>query len=97
MAIKTKVEVQGADPPSEDVVVSVIRCVEGEMTVGEVFNVATLAGGGESEVSLRVTRIWRYGRLVDLVDPPHSARVELMGCGVGSVSGFSHLIASREE
>ncbi|MEU9111849.1 hypothetical protein AB0D04_08675 [Streptomyces sp. NPDC048483] len=59
----------------------VVRCVGGTVRPGETFTVARSPAGDDTPVHLTLTRINRYGHQVALVDPPHSALVDLSGAG----------------
>lgn len=60
--------------------VCIARCLSGAVGVGDAVRVV----GPESEDisgvgALIITGLWRYERSVDLVDPPHIAKVKIGG------------------
>jgi ribosomal protein S28E/S33 len=70
-----------------------VRCLEGPVRVGVVFTTLELSGGTRREVSLRVSRITRYGKPAEFFDPPHSALMELSGAEAGLLAVDSVLAA----
>jgi hypothetical protein len=91
MASSARIRVEHTEEATADRAVCVVRCLEGAVSPGDVFDAATSTGGEDTRVSLRVGRIWRYDRPVDLLDPPHSAKVELTGQGTLSLPDVTHL------
>lgn len=73
----------------------IVRCLSGivrpEITFSRVVD-KTL--GTEIDVSIRVLRIIRYGKEVDIVDPPHSAKLDLAIATPMNLSAGSKLIGS---
>ncbi|MGW0699566.1 hypothetical protein ACWD0A_09575 [Streptomyces sp. NPDC002867] len=67
------------EPVDARTAVCVVRCVGGVIRPGQVYD------GGR----LRLEAIDRYGRGVDLVDPPHSAKVRFSGDGVARLRARS--------
>jgi hypothetical protein len=57
----------------------VIRCTFGTIQPGARVAIAKSNGIREDHPSASVLKIWRYGREVDLLDPPHGAIIELEG------------------
>ncbi|MFI1397565.1 hypothetical protein [Streptomyces sp. NPDC020681] len=51
----------------------------GVVRVGQMFTCERPSPSTAADVRLSLDRIERYGRDVDFVDPPHSARVHLSG------------------
>ncbi|MFJ5304862.1 hypothetical protein [Streptomyces sp. NPDC088350] len=91
MSSNARISIEGIEEAAVDRALCVVRCVEGVVSPGDMFDTATSADGANGRVALLVTRIWRYGRPVELLDPPHSAKVELAGEGTLSLSGVTHL------
>lgn len=60
----------------------VVRCTAGSVRPGTVFDTAASPGGAGTPVAVRVTALLRYGRAADLLDPPHSALLDLDGTGL---------------
>lgn len=65
-------QIHTVEPVDERTAVCVVRCVGGVARPGQ----------GYDEGRLRLEAIDRYGRDVDLVDPPHGAKVRFSGDGV---------------
>ncbi|MFC5031269.1 hypothetical protein C8250_039390 [Streptomyces sp. So13.3] len=91
MANRARISVEDTEEATVDRAVCIVRCLEGVVSPGDMFDVATSTGGEDARVALYVTRIWRYGRPIDLLGPPHSAKVELTGQGTLSLPGVTHL------
>ncbi|MGA5323728.1 hypothetical protein ACPCIU_25230 [Streptomyces seoulensis] len=71
MESAARLQVHSVEQESPSVAVCVVRCVGGVARVGQEF-----AG------AVTLDRIVRYGREVEVLDPPHSAKVRLSGAGV---------------
>lgn len=90
LAIESVVEL------GEQGVACVVRCVSGEVRVGDSASLdltgasSDSIAGGEN-ISLRVQRILRYEREVELLDAPHAAKVELVGTRASRVEHATHL------
>jgi hypothetical protein len=97
MAVRARISLEHVEDVVADTATCIVRCLEGTVSVGDVFNVATSANGAAVTVSMRVVRIWRYGRVADLLDPPHTAKLELASQDVGLLPGLSLLAVSRSE
>lgn len=59
-----------------------MRCSEGSVSPGTVFDTATSPDGADTPVVVRVAALRRYGRAADLLDPPHSAILDIDGAGL---------------
>jgi len=88
-------EVVCVEDLTESTVVCVVRYVAGTVNVRDLFEAARSEDSVDRAVSLRVSRMWRYQREVDIVDPPHTAKVEFGGADVDAVPGSTHLLAYR--
>ena len=80
-----RVSVERVEQAAADSVVCGVRCLAGTVSPGDVFDRLTQHDGKDQHIGLRVIRIWRYGRTVDLIDPPHTALIEVAGLGIESV------------
>jgi hypothetical protein len=85
---KVTVYVDTVESVADEQAVCLVRALEGATTIGHVFTAIVHKGGASVPVAIRVDRIWRYGREVDIVDSPHTARLELGG------SGLTNLLSS---
>ncbi|ANN18246.1 hypothetical protein SD37_23120 [Amycolatopsis orientalis] len=85
-----RVSVESAEPALAGTVVCVVRCLGGPVSVGDVFELATLEHDADAPIDLRVTSIQRYDHAVDSLEPPHTAKLELKG------QGMSLLARARE-
>ncbi|MFE1951974.1 hypothetical protein ACFW9D_16060 [Streptomyces sp. NPDC059524] len=75
VSVEAEAESESEAEGDEDEVVCVVWCVGGVVRVGDVFAVDGVVG----EARWAVSRIDRYGRPVEMFDPPHGARVILVG------------------
>lgn len=66
-------------PPGKTV--CVVRCLGGPVPVGDFLSTAIFEDGASTRVDLRIVRILRYERPVELLDSPHGAKLELAGAG----------------
>ena len=73
--------------------VCLVRCIGGVVHTGQVFLLRDADGGPTPESGVTLTRIERYGRSVDVLDPPHTARLTLTGRGVPAL-GRGSVISS---
>ncbi|MFC9256302.1 hypothetical protein [Amycolatopsis thailandensis] len=73
--------VESAEQASEEKAVCVVRCLGHQVSVGDVLSTAIFEDGTSMKVDLRIVAILRYERPVGLLDPPHSAKLELAGTG----------------
>jgi hypothetical protein len=62
---------------TDDRIRCVVRCLEGTLTGGETLDTAVMADGSRVPVDLTVEGMERYGRPVDLLDPPHGAMLRV--------------------
>lgn len=91
MTAGIRVGIETVDQLSGQVAVCIVRCLSGSVSTGDIFDIAIAEDGIQNFVELRVITIWRYGRTVDLIDPPHSAKLELAGADVGSIGSVREL------
>jgi hypothetical protein len=96
MAADVRIGIESVEQAFGGVAVCVVRCLEGPVSAGDLFDTAVLADGAEAPVELRVTAIWRYGRIADLLDPPHGAKLELAGDDAGSLASARELRGARQ-
>ncbi|MET9259496.1 hypothetical protein [Amycolatopsis sp. NPDC004079] len=82
MADKVSVYVQEVESVAAEHAVCVVRALEGTTSIGQVFNAFVDSTGDRASVSIRVDKIWRYGRETDILDPAHTARLEVSGSGL---------------
>ena len=93
MVTEARIGIESVERISDDSVLCVVRCLAGSVSPGDVFRNAVLDDGAVTAIDLRVDQIWRYGRMVDLLDPPHAAKIELSG----AVSYFDDVKELRGE
>lgn len=72
----------------------VVRCISGVARLGQVFTPAPGGHDAPAGLHLTLTRIERYRNDVEFFDPPHTARVELSGGSVASLSRGSIIQSS---
>lgn len=85
ITVGTRVGIERVVQTSGVAGVCVVRCLAGPVSVGDLFDTAILMDATQVPVRLRIRRMWRYGRVVDLLDPPHGATLELTGSKVESL------------
>ncbi|EME55669.1 hypothetical protein H074_25095 [Amycolatopsis decaplanina DSM 44594] len=73
--------VESVEQVSQEKAVCVVRCLGDQVSVGDVLSTAIFEDGTSTKVDLRVVTILRYERPVELLDSPHSAKLELAGAG----------------
>jgi hypothetical protein len=94
MAVSTRVVIERLENATGSRATCIMRCLEGSVSPGSSFDTATSPGGIASPATVRVAAIWRYGRQADLLDPPHSAKLEISGDGLLSLHEGVQLSAS---
>lgn len=97
MADQVAVYVDTVESVSDDQAVCIVRAFEGVTTVGHTFNAIVNKSRESVAVSIRVDRMWRYGREVDILDPIHSARLELSGSGLKNLFSSGVLVSEGDE
>ncbi|MGK4597902.1 hypothetical protein [Amycolatopsis sp. w19] len=68
---------------------AVIRLGGEQVSVGDFLSTAVFEDDRSTKVDLRIVMILRYERPVELLDSPHSAKIEL--AGVGGLEGARQL------
>jgi hypothetical protein len=76
---KMAAQVERVESVANEKAICVVRCLAGIITVGSVFNTTIDECGEPAQVAVRVDRIWRYGRYVELLDPVRTARLQISG------------------
>ncbi|MFG3097173.1 hypothetical protein [Streptomyces sp. NPDC048202] len=84
MSETARLQIYSVESEDLDSAVCVVRCVGGVVRVGQEF-----AG------PMTLDRILRYGRTVELLEPPHSAQVRLSGVAVRGLGRGVVLTALR--
>lgn len=97
MAARARISLEHVEDVAAGTVMCIVRCLEGAVSPGDVFDIATSVSGVSTTVSLRVVHIWRYGKTTDLLDPPHASEVELAGPDVALLPTFASLAISHTE
>lgn len=96
MVINKRIAIEIINETTSNSAVCIVRCLEGTVSPGDVFDAARSADGQFHEISLRVTGIWRNEKKpTDLLDPPHIAKLALSGSGAPALPGFTHLISMK--
>ncbi|MDT0345992.1 hypothetical protein [Streptomyces litchfieldiae] len=75
-----------------DSVVCVVRSLSGAAAPGISLTVA----GADPGAVLRLDWIKRYERLVDLLDPPHNAKIALTGPAAAAVTAGARLVTTPD-
>jgi hypothetical protein len=94
---KVTVYVDTVESVADEQAVCLVRALEGATTIGHVFTAIVHKGGASLPVSIRVDRIWRYGREVDLLDPAYTARLELGGSGLENLFSSGVLVSEAND
>jgi hypothetical protein len=63
----------------------IVRCVGGVVRTGRQFKIGSTAHVTGDPSLLSLDWINRYEKMMDFIDPPHSARVHLSGNGVAAL------------
>lgn len=92
MAADARISVEGIEQMTANSAACPVRCLEGTVSLGDVFDTAVFTDGHLGSVSLRVAGLWRYGRPTDLLDPPHTAKLELTGRDALALPDITHLV-----
>ncbi|MFJ5519854.1 hypothetical protein ACIQB4_22705 [Streptomyces griseoluteus] len=79
-----RLQIHSVEHEGLDRAVCVVRCVGGTARVGQQY-----AG------PMTLDSIVRYGREVEVLDPPHSAKVRLSGAGVRALERGAVVTAPR--
>ncbi|MFE9020119.1 hypothetical protein ACFYNL_16360 [Streptomyces sp. NPDC007808] len=66
--------------------ICIVRCLGGVIYPGQNLVTEPIAGSPAGEVQVSLDWIECYGRRVDFVDPPHSARVQFSGRGLSMLA-----------
>lgn len=85
MAKKVSVYVEEVEYVAAEHGCCVVRALEGTTSIGHVFRAFVDSMADPVAVSIRVDKIWRYGRESDILDPAHTARLEVSGSGLDRV------------
>ena len=97
MADQVVVYVDTVESVADEHAVCIVRAHEGVTTVGHTFNAIVNKSGESVPVSIRVDKMWRYGREVDILDPIHSARLELGGSGLKNLFATGVLVSEVDD
>ncbi|MFD4725175.1 hypothetical protein ACFWNW_08835 [Streptomyces seoulensis] len=81
-----RLQIHSVEQEGPAAAVCIVRCVGGVARVGQEF-----AG------AMTLDRILRYGREVEFLEPPHSAKVRLSGAGVHALERGAVVTALRSE
>ncbi|MEU8412008.1 hypothetical protein AB0C24_04435 [Amycolatopsis japonica] len=89
MAAVIRLGVESIEQGPRGKAVCVVRCLGEQVSVGDFLSTAVFEDGTSTKVDLRIVMILRYERPVELLDSPHSAKIEL--AGVGGLEGVREL------
>lgn len=92
----SKLQVYSVEQERPDGGTCVVRCIEGVVRVGQVFQLEGGEGSEEILKTLTLDRIERYGRFVEFFDPPHNALVHLSGGPLAPLR-YGDVLASRPD
>lgn len=93
MESTSKLQIYSVEESSETAAICIVRCVGGIVRTGQVFSAEAPAVTADAGISLTLTAIDRYGREVELFDPPHAAKVHLSGPGASLLGRGLILVA----
>ncbi|MFI9749406.1 hypothetical protein [Streptomyces collinus] len=80
-----KLQIYEVEESTATAVTCVVRCVAGVVRTGQHFSIDSDTGSKMIAAPLILDWINRYERLVDFIDPPHSAKVHMSGEVVGTL------------
>jgi hypothetical protein len=76
----------------------VVRVLAGVLSLGDTFDTAVSVDGMNYPIDLRIVGMWRYpGMPVDMIEPPHAARLELAGSGTQALADAAFLTGTHTE
>jgi hypothetical protein len=87
MATDVELGVESIDVMNQDRMTCVVRCLAGVVVPGQMLSSVITENGELVPVSVKIIRIWRFDHVVDILDPPHVARIELSGSLPGQEFG----------
>ncbi|SOD62535.1 hypothetical protein SAMN06297387_106112 [Streptomyces zhaozhouensis] len=85
MPSPVELAVEHVESTQEGSAVCVVRCLSGVVEPGTLVLAGTDAEAPAQDGTLRIDWIKRYERMVDILDPPHNAKVQLSGPTVSYV------------
>jgi hypothetical protein len=89
MAGSGVLQVERVEYLSDADAVCIVRCLSGVVRVGDAVRALGPESEGTSDAdALIIAELWRYERSVDLVDPPHVAKVKIGGRILSLESGW---------
>ncbi|GHC48485.1 hypothetical protein RFN57_39365 [Streptomyces violaceochromogenes] len=80
-----KLQIYEVEESTTTTVTCIVRCVAGVVRTGQHFSIDSDTGSNMVGSPLILDWINRYERLVDFIDPPHSAKVHMSGEVVGTL------------
>lgn len=82
-----EVSIEGpVEAADEDRLTVIIRVMKGDLRPGARLDRVRDPAGNERPATLTVRRMWLFTREVDLIDPPHSGKLELSGDAGGDLA-----------
>lgn len=81
-----KLQIHAVEDGAPATAVCVVRCVGGVVRRGQTFDVTPHVDDPAADSRISLAWIERYGRRIEFVDPPHSARVLFTGAGVSALT-----------
>jgi hypothetical protein len=88
-----KLQIYEVEESTATAVTCIVRCVAGVVRTGQHFSIDSDTGSNVIAAPLILDWINRYERLVDFIDPPHSAKVHMSGEVVGTLERGATLTA----
>ena len=78
---------------SAERIVCIVRCMRGSVRPGDAVseNDGQQIGIGGGVLSAYVGEMWFPGRRIDLLDPPHVAKIEILGRGCTMLNDCSRI------
>ncbi|MFI2629297.1 hypothetical protein ACH5A2_02715 [Streptomyces collinus] len=88
-----KLQIYEVEESTATAVTCIVRCVAGVVRTGQHFSIDSDTGSNMIAAPLILDWINRYERLVDFIDPPHSAKVHMSGEVAGTLERGATLTA----
>ncbi|MEU7306255.1 hypothetical protein [Streptomyces sp. NPDC007206] len=88
-----RLQIYSVEEKPEGAAVCIVRCVGGTARTGQRFTYVSAAHHSSGRSHMTLDRILRYEKPVDLLEPPHTAKVLLSGEGVEELAKGSIITA----
>ncbi|TQE24200.1 hypothetical protein Sipo8835_33635 [Streptomyces ipomoeae] len=80
-----ELQIYSVEEREDAAAICIVRCVGGIVRAGQKFHTETPGDTTRDSPSINLDWINRHERMMDFIDPPHSAKVHLSGQGVSAL------------